>query len=138
MGSMAPSVAGRSGSPPDPIRRPDLAGWDFTALSRIEYLGWANHDRLHEALGDLPPAEFEQLHGRRTPPKPSIRTPRRSKSTLPGPPQNASQRVNPTASTCAHGSACTRAQTVAVISAWAGSPRRGAARASRAPSPAAA
>src|SRR5204863_8192118 len=25
----------------------------------VEYLGWFNHTRLHEALGDLPPAEFE-------------------------------------------------------------------------------
>jgi hypothetical protein len=25
----------------------------------VQYLGWFNHDRLHERLGDLPPAEFE-------------------------------------------------------------------------------
>jgi transposase InsO family protein len=25
----------------------------------VEYLGWFNHTRLHESLGDLPPAEFE-------------------------------------------------------------------------------
>jgi len=31
-------------------------------LAVVEYIGWFNHDRLHEALGDLPPAEFEQLH----------------------------------------------------------------------------
>ncbi|MEX2195213.1 MAG: IS3 family transposase [Thermoleophilaceae bacterium] len=31
-------------------------------LAVVEYLGWFNHDRLHESLGDLPPAEFEQLH----------------------------------------------------------------------------
>jgi Integrase core domain len=31
-------------------------------LATVEYIGWFNHDRLHEALGDLPPAEFEQLH----------------------------------------------------------------------------
>jgi putative transposase len=29
-------------------------------LAVVEYLGWFNHDRLHEALGDIPPAEFEQ------------------------------------------------------------------------------
>lgn len=31
-------------------------------LSTIEWVGWYNHDRLHEALGDIPPIEFEQLH----------------------------------------------------------------------------
>jgi putative transposase len=30
-------------------------------LAIVEYVGWFNHVRLHEALGDLPPAEFEQL-----------------------------------------------------------------------------
>ena len=31
-------------------------------LAVVEYIGWFNHDRLHQALADLPPAEFEQLH----------------------------------------------------------------------------
>ena len=31
-------------------------------LAIVEYVGWFNHARLHEALGDIPPAEFEQLH----------------------------------------------------------------------------
>ena len=31
-------------------------------LAIVEYAGWFNHVRLHEALGDLPPAEFEGLH----------------------------------------------------------------------------
>jgi putative transposase len=31
-------------------------------LALVEYIGWFNHDRLHESLGDLPPVEFEQLH----------------------------------------------------------------------------
>jgi putative transposase len=25
----------------------------------VKYLGWLNHSRPHESLGDLPPAEFE-------------------------------------------------------------------------------
>ena len=28
-------------------------------LAVVEYIGWFNHDRLHEALGDIPPAEME-------------------------------------------------------------------------------
>jgi putative transposase len=31
-------------------------------LAVVEYVGWFNHDRLHEALGDIPPVEFEQRH----------------------------------------------------------------------------
>jgi transposase InsO family protein len=26
----------------------------------VEYIGWFNNARLHEALGDIPPAEFEE------------------------------------------------------------------------------
>jgi Integrase core domain len=37
-------------------------------LAVVGYIGWFNHQRLHEALGDIPPAELEQLHhARRTP-----------------------------------------------------------------------
>jgi putative transposase len=31
-------------------------------LATVQYVGWFNHDRLHESLGDIPPVEFEQLH----------------------------------------------------------------------------
>ena len=31
-------------------------------IAVVEYLGWFNHTRLHESLGDLPPAEFENLY----------------------------------------------------------------------------
>jgi transposase InsO family protein len=31
-------------------------------LTVVEYLGWFNHTRLHEPLGDRPPAEFEALY----------------------------------------------------------------------------
>src|SRR5206468_1769506 len=34
-------------------------------LAIVEYLGWFNHDRLHESLGDIPPAEFEALYAPR-------------------------------------------------------------------------
>ena len=37
-------------------------------LAIVEYVGWFNHSRLHQALGDIPPAEFEQ----RNAPPPSI------------------------------------------------------------------
>jgi putative transposase len=31
-------------------------------LAIVEWVGWLNTDRLHESLGDLPPAEFEALY----------------------------------------------------------------------------
>lgn len=31
-------------------------------LATVEWIGWFNHGRLHESLGDLPPIEFEALH----------------------------------------------------------------------------
>jgi putative transposase len=31
-------------------------------LAIVEYVAWFNSTRLHESLGDLPPAEFEALH----------------------------------------------------------------------------
>ncbi|MGA2469269.1 MAG: integrase core domain-containing protein [Solirubrobacteraceae bacterium] len=34
-------------------------------LTLVKWVGWYNNQRLHEALGDIPPAEFEfayQLH----------------------------------------------------------------------------
>jgi putative transposase len=35
-------------------------------LAVVEYIGWFNHTRLHEALGDIPPAEMEALYAPRT------------------------------------------------------------------------
>jgi putative transposase len=34
-------------------------------LAIVEYLGWFNNTRLHESLGDVPPAEYEQPHALR-------------------------------------------------------------------------
>ncbi len=31
-------------------------------LAIVVYVGWFNTSRLHESLGDLPPAEYEALH----------------------------------------------------------------------------
>jgi putative transposase len=31
-------------------------------LATVTYVSWFNHDRLHESLGDIPPAEFELEH----------------------------------------------------------------------------
>jgi putative transposase len=31
-------------------------------LAVVAYIGWFNHQRLHESLGDIPPIEYEQLH----------------------------------------------------------------------------
>jgi putative transposase len=31
-------------------------------LAIVEYIGWFNHHRLHESLGDIPPAETEALY----------------------------------------------------------------------------
>ena len=31
-------------------------------LAVVEYIAWFNNDRLHESLGDRPPAEFEGLY----------------------------------------------------------------------------
>ena len=37
-------------------------------LAVVEYVGWSNSTRLHQALGDVPPAEFETLdHDRYVP-----------------------------------------------------------------------
>lgn len=37
-------------------------------LAVVEWISWFNNERLHESLGDLPPAEFEALHAERPPP----------------------------------------------------------------------
>ena len=34
-------------------------------LAIVEYVAWFNTERLHSALGDVPPAEYEELESRR-------------------------------------------------------------------------
>jgi putative transposase len=41
-------------------------------LAIVEYIGWFNHARLHSALGDIPPAEFEALAATRYVQTPSL------------------------------------------------------------------
>ena len=50
-------------------------------LAVVEYIGWFNHDRLHEALGDIPPAEFEALYAPWTETKISLEMKRGSQLT---------------------------------------------------------
>jgi putative transposase len=37
-------------------------------LAIVHYIGWFNNERLHSALGDVPPAEFEANHAPERPP----------------------------------------------------------------------
>jgi len=50
-------------------------------LAVVEYIGWFNHDRLHEALGDVPPAEWEALYAPWVETKISLETKRGSQLT---------------------------------------------------------
>ena len=34
-------------------------------LAIVEYVAWFNTERLHSALGDVPPAEYEEVKSRR-------------------------------------------------------------------------
>jgi putative transposase len=41
-------------------------------LAIVEYVSWFNHQRLHQALGDRPPAEAEALYASKYVPTPSL------------------------------------------------------------------
>jgi putative transposase len=41
-------------------------------MAVVEYVGWFNYDRLHQSLGDRPPAELEALYATRYVPTPSL------------------------------------------------------------------
>ena len=50
-------------------------------LAVVEYIGWFNHARLHEALGDIPPAEMEALYAPRSETKNALQIRRGSQLT---------------------------------------------------------
>ena len=50
-------------------------------LAVVEYIGWFNHSRLHQALGDVPPAEIEALYAPRFETKISLQINRGSQLT---------------------------------------------------------
>jgi putative transposase len=50
-------------------------------LAVVEYIGWFNHDRLHEALGDIPPADMEALYAPRSETNISLKMKRGSQPT---------------------------------------------------------
>jgi putative transposase len=46
-------------------RRGPWRSLDQVELATAEWVDWYNRRRLHGALGDIPPAEFEELYRRR-------------------------------------------------------------------------
>jgi transposase InsO family protein len=51
-------IRAATGSGPPPAAPPD----PFVELAVVEYVSWFNNERLHESLGDVSPAEFEDLY----------------------------------------------------------------------------
>jgi hypothetical protein len=70
-------------------RRPRRQARSQLQLAVVEYLGWFNNDRLHESLGEIPPAEFEELYAPREPSQISLsrKEPTKPLSVKPGPAQ---------------------------------------------------
>jgi hypothetical protein len=52
---------------PIPLRASNQLS-DLLELATVEWIAWFNDRRLHEALGDIPAVEFEQLHAGRIDP----------------------------------------------------------------------
>lgn len=46
-------------------RRRPWRSLEQVELATAEWVAWWNHRRLHGAVGDLPPAEYEELYRRR-------------------------------------------------------------------------
>ena len=73
-------------------------------LAVVEYIGWFNHDRLHEALGDIPPAEMEALYAHRTETNISLKKKRSSQltriSVKAGPAQRSDRDTSATTQRC--------------------------------------
>ncbi len=58
---------------------------DDVELATAEWVAWYNQERLHEALGYVPPAEYEAAHtARLTPCEPANPGPRNRLGTKPG------------------------------------------------------
>jgi putative transposase len=48
-----------------------LSGFEAAERETLAWIGFYNHERLHEELGDIPPAEFEALYAPTTTTRPS-------------------------------------------------------------------
>jgi len=57
--------ATRCGWPSAPARARVWRTRSQLELAIVEYLGWFKHERVHESLGDIPPAQFEALYAPR-------------------------------------------------------------------------
>jgi transposase InsO family protein len=47
-------------------RRGPWRNFEAVELATLEWVDWFNHRRLFEAHGQIPPAEFEEIHYRQT------------------------------------------------------------------------
>lgn len=41
---------------------PTWQSWRQVELATASWVHWYNHERLHSSIGDVPPAEFEDLN----------------------------------------------------------------------------
>jgi putative transposase len=61
----------------NPVMRPK-GGWKNVGdveIAVAEYVDWVNHQRLHDEIGVVPPAEYDTDHWRTTGPKHYVETP---------------------------------------------------------------